>query len=52
MTTYRCQLDAFAAAVLDGAPVPTGIEDAIANMEAIDAIYRAAGMDVRRPTPD
>ena len=52
VTTYRCQLDAFAAAVLDGAPVPTGIEDAIANMEAIDAIYRAAGMDVRRPTPD
>jgi predicted dehydrogenase len=46
-TTYDHQLDAFVAAVLDGEPQPTGGQDAIANMRAIDAIYGAAGMEVR-----
>ncbi len=49
--TYLHQLRAFAAAVLDGTPVPTGGADAIANMTLIDACYRAAGMEPRQPTP-
>jgi predicted dehydrogenase len=48
--TYRHQLDAFVAAILDGAPVATGPADAVANMEAIDAVYRAAGLAPRTPT--
>jgi predicted dehydrogenase len=46
-TTYYHQLEAFVAAVLDGQEQPTGGRDAIANMRAIDAIYRAAGMQPR-----
>ena len=46
-TTYDHQLEAFAAAVLDGGPRITGGADAIANMRVIDAIYRAAGMSPR-----
>ena len=46
-TTYDHQLEAFVAAVLDGEEQPTGGQDAIANMRAIDAIYRAAGMEPR-----
>lgn len=49
--SYAYQLDAFAAAVLRGGPVPTGPEDAVANMTVIDEIYRAAGLPVRTPTP-
>jgi predicted dehydrogenase len=45
--TYRFQLEAFCAAVQDGAEVPTGPSDAIANMEVVDAVYRAAGLDPR-----
>jgi len=45
--TYRYQLEAFAAAVLDGAPVLTPPSDSIANMAVIDAVYRAAGMSPR-----
>ena len=50
--TYAHQLEAFCGAVLDGAPFPTDVADAVANMEVIDAIYRAAGMDPRRPTAE
>ena len=45
--TYEYQLDAFAAAVLDGADTLTPPSDSIANMRVIDSIYRAAGMKVR-----
>ncbi len=45
--TYRYQLEAFAAAVLDGAPVLTPPSDSIANMAVIDAVYTAAGMAPR-----
>ena len=45
--TYTYQLEAFAAAVLDGAPVLTPPADSIANMEVIDAIYTAAGLPLR-----
>ena len=46
-TTYDGQLDAFIRAVRDGAPVPTGVTDAVAQMRAIDACYVAAGMKPR-----
>jgi len=50
-TTYSYQLAAFVAAVRDGAPFPTGVDDAVANMAVIDAVYRAAGREPNRPTP-
>jgi predicted dehydrogenase len=50
-TTYSHQLAAFVAAVQDGAPFPTGVDDAVANMAVIDAIYRAAGREPHQPTP-
>jgi predicted dehydrogenase len=45
--TYEYQLEAFCAAVLRGVPTLTPPADSIANMQVIDAIYRAAGMKVR-----
>ncbi len=48
--TYTYQLEAFVAAVRDGAPVLTPPADAIANMSVIDAVYRAAGLGVREPS--
>ncbi len=45
--TYAYQLDAFCHAVLRGRPILTGPEDAVANMEVIDAVYRAANMAPR-----
>jgi predicted dehydrogenase len=48
--TYDFQLDAFIRAVERGDPVLTGPDDAIANMVAIDAVYRAAGLEPRQPT--
>ena len=48
--TYSFQLDAFAGAVLRGEPFPTTTTDSIANMELIDAVYRAAGMQPRQPS--
>jgi predicted dehydrogenase len=48
--TYQYQLDAFAAAVLDGTPMLTPPSDSIANMAVIDAVYRAAGMQPRGST--
>ncbi len=38
---YRLMAEAFAAAVLTGAPVPCPPQDAIANMRAVDALARA-----------
>ena len=49
--TYDYQLAAFAAAVRDGTPTLTPPADSVANMRVIDAIYRAAGLEVRTPTP-
>jgi predicted dehydrogenase len=48
--SYAYQLEAFAAAVRDGAPVPTGGDDAVATAELIDDCYRAAGFDLRPRT--
>ncbi len=47
--SYAYQLDAFAAAVLRGERVKTTPQDAVENMTVIDAIYRAAGLPLRRP---
>ncbi|HWE65257.1 MAG TPA: Gfo/Idh/MocA family oxidoreductase [Acidimicrobiales bacterium] len=49
-TTYDYQLEAFAAAVEEGAPFPTTATDAIRTMELIDGIYVAAGLGIRQPT--
>jgi predicted dehydrogenase len=45
--TYTHQLRAFVDAVRRGAAVPTGPDDAVANMRVIDAAYRAAGLRPR-----
>ena len=45
--SYAYQLEAFAAAVRDGGPVPTDADDAVATAELIDDCYRAAGFDLR-----
>jgi predicted dehydrogenase len=45
--TYDYQLEAFRAAVQDGATILTAPPDAIANMRVIDAIYVAAGLGPR-----
>ena len=46
-TTYVHQLRAFVAAVLDGDPLPTGGDDAVATMRVIEACYAAAGLPPR-----
>lgn len=46
-TTYHHQLEAFRDAVVSGIEVPTGGDDAIANMVVIDAAYTAAGLPLR-----
>lgn len=51
VSTYTAQLRAFVDAVLRGTPFPTGTDDAIAQMRAIDGCYLAAGLPVREPTP-
>ncbi|OLB64404.1 MAG: oxidoreductase [Actinobacteria bacterium 13_2_20CM_2_72_6] len=49
-STYTCQLRAFRAAVVDGAPVSTDAADAVPTMRLIDDAYLAAGLEPRRPT--
>ena len=39
---YAVQADAFAAAILDGTPVPTPPTDAIANLRVIERVFAAA----------
>ena len=39
---YTMQGDAFAKAICDGTPVPVPLEDSIANMAVIEAIFRSA----------
>ncbi len=45
--TYNFQLRAFCAAVLEDQPMLTPPDDAIRNMEVIDAVYEAAGLPRR-----
>ncbi len=46
-SSYTYQLEAFAAHVLNGVPLPFDTADAVENMAYVDAAYRAAGMDPR-----
>ena len=39
---YTVEVDAFSRAILDRAPAPVPLEDAIANMSVIDAVFRSA----------
>jgi len=39
---YTLQGDAFSKAILDGAPVPTPLTDALGNMQVIDALFASA----------
>jgi predicted dehydrogenase len=49
--SYWHQLGAFAAAITgDRSHLLTGPDDAVANMRVIDDVYRAAGLEPRRPT--
>ena len=45
--TYEHQLRALVAAVQSGVAPPTGGTDSVSTMEAVDAIYRAAGLHER-----
>jgi predicted dehydrogenase len=40
---YTIQAELFARAIIDGTPVPTPIEDAVANMKVVEAIVASAG---------
>jgi predicted dehydrogenase len=46
-SSYTYQLEALAAHLRTGAPLLTGADDAVANMELVDATYRAAGLSPR-----
>ena len=46
-TSYSYQLEAFAAHVLYGAPLPIDTADSVENMAYVDAAYRAAGLEPR-----
>jgi len=45
--TYLFQLRAFERAVREGAPFPTHVDDAVANMKLIDAVYQKSGLGPR-----
>ncbi|WP_235578959.1 MULTISPECIES: Gfo/Idh/MocA family protein [unclassified Rhodococcus (in: high G+C Gram-positive bacteria)] len=45
--SYEYQLEAFAAHVQSGAPIPLDADDAAATMELVDAAYAAAGLPLR-----
>jgi len=46
-TTFDHQLEAFVNALASGEPLPTEGADPVANMDTIDALYRAAGLSPR-----
>jgi predicted dehydrogenase len=48
--SYLFQLRALTDVLLRGAPILTDTADAIANMDVIDAAYRAAGLEPHSPT--
>ena len=39
---YTLQADAFARAILEDQPVPTPLEDAVANMRVIERVFTSA----------
>ncbi|HVT96964.1 MAG TPA: Gfo/Idh/MocA family oxidoreductase [Acidobacteriaceae bacterium] len=46
---YTLQGDAFSRAILEGTPVPVSLEEGIANMAVIDAIFQSAQSGVWQP---
>ncbi len=46
-STYATQLAAFLQAIRNETPVLTSTEDAVKNMQVIDAIYQCAGLPIR-----
>ncbi len=46
-TSYQYQLEAFIRAIREGRPMLTDLDDAVANMEMIDACYTALGFGPR-----
>ena len=46
-SSYTYQLEALAAHLRDGTPLITDADDAVANMELVDEVYRAAGLSPR-----
>lgn len=49
-SSYTYQLDAFAALIRHGTPMPTDSDDAVQTMELIDQCYRAIGLEPRTGT--
>ena len=49
-SSYTYQLEAFAAHLREGKPLPIDADDAVATMELIDACYREAGLQPRPVT--
>lgn len=49
--TFQYQLEAFRDQVVDGAALPIDAANSIGNLRAIDAVYEAAGLGRRQPTP-
>ena len=49
-SSYTYQLQSFTAAIRSGTPMLTDLDDAVQNMELIDACYRALGMEPRPRT--
>jgi predicted dehydrogenase len=50
--SYSYQLEAFAAAVRSGSPLRNDLDDAVAQMQLVDACYQAAGLPVRPRASD
>ncbi|WP_406119670.1 Gfo/Idh/MocA family protein [Streptomyces sp. NBC_00989] len=50
-SSYTYQLEALAARLREGAPLPLGPDDAVATMTLIDEAYRAAGFEARPRVP-
>ncbi|MBD0321811.1 MAG: Gfo/Idh/MocA family oxidoreductase, partial [Aldersonia sp.] len=46
-SSYTYQLEAFAARLRDGVPLPIDVDDAVANMALLDEAYLAAGLQPR-----
>ena len=46
-SSYIYQLEALIAALREGAALPIGAEDTVANAELIDRCFRAAGLPLR-----
>src|SRR5919205_261494 len=49
-SSYTYQLDAFAALIRQGIPMPTDSTDAVQTMELIDQCYKAIGLEPRAST--